>query len=455
MSYQPHNREAERVVLASVLMRGDDALAELAELMPKDFYIPAHAAIFAAARELSGRGEPIDTVTVEAQLRAVEELRLLDGGLVYLSRLTDAYATTRGLVHHGRTVRELSILRRMIEAMEDVIVEARGAVVSVADFIDAAEQRVLSVCEARTRTDAAIDAKTLVTRTLETMRRRAKGEEVAIKTGLEDFDRLIRPGMEAGDLWIIAGRPSSGKTAVVTTILDNVCVPQTLDDVPAAPGLMFSLEMPAVQLGMRVLAQEARVDLQSLRTCEGLLEDDMARVTQRGAVVARARLHIDDTPALTLLEINARARAWRRTKARDAKIGLIVVDYLQLARGPREEDVREQELAALSRGLKRLAKDLQCVVIALSQLNRKCEDRPGGRPQLSDLRESGAIEQDADAVVLVWREELYLQPKAPESEKARCKNLATLIVAKQRNGPLADVNCVFQKPYARFESLKR
>lgn len=434
-------------LLGGVLVLGLEAFYEVADIEERHFYLPRHQAVWRAVRALALRNEPIDIVTVELQLRAQGEQKLVS--LEELHQLSDRGRSTLRL--HARIVRELAALRALVDVAREVIEGAERAE-SVPEYLNTAEAKILAACEQRVQ-HVSVGGKQLVELVFTDVRRRAAGEIVAIETGLVDFDKATG-GLQPGELWIVAGRPSSGKTALAIATVEHNSVEH--HNAAPIPSLLFSLEMSALQIGQRLMAAEARVNMQRIRTAQ-LLEEDWARLVATAPHIARGNVEVDDTSALQLLDLAGRARVWRRTKARHAPIGVIIVDYLQLARGSGRHELREQELAELSRGLKHLAKELKVPVIALSQLNRKCEERELGRPQLSDLRESGAIEQDADGVVLVWRPEKYLRPDKPSDAPRleRWRGKAVLIIAKARNGATPDVEVAFQDQWTRFENLAR
>jgi len=461
---QPHNHEAEAAILGGILLRGQQALNEVLDVIStEDLYNTAHQAIFKAMLVLDERRDPIDVVMLEAQLRAVGELKVA-GGLEALNKLGDRYATSQNIVHHAELVRRMAMVRNLVIVARDVAEEGMEELENADEFIDQAEKRIMAVNE-RGRRTAYRSSNELLKQVFVTITERAKRQNpiTGVATHFTDVDKMTG-GMQPGDLVIIAARPSMGKTAFVLNLCQNACVPQQRHlDLPEAeqpvlhPVLFFSLEMGATQLIERVLCSEAKVDASKLRS-GAFVDDDFRRLIGAADRIARAKFYIDDQAAPSILEMRARARRFRDDRSiftgDKEQFGLIVVDYLQLARGGKNRyDSREQEISEISRGLKAMAKELHMPVLALSQLNRAVDSRADHRPQLSDLRESGAIEQDADVIMFIYREERYLSGDASLADRQKVENKAEIILGKQRNGPIGTVHLTFLKHHTRFENM--
>ncbi|HFB39005.1 MAG TPA: replicative DNA helicase [Oceanithermus sp.] len=435
----PHSLEAEQSVLGSVLV--DASVLERLEgtITADSFYRPGHQKIWRAMEALAARGEPVDLVTVSEELRregALDEV----GGHTYLVGLAEMTPTAAYAEHYARIVAEKAALRRLIAAAGEVMRLAYEEAGSLDEILDEAGRKILEVQKDGARRDFA-SMNELVHETFEHIHLlyENKGLPRGIKTGFRELDRMIG-GLEPGSLNIIAARPSMGKTSFALTIAQHVALKEQI------PVGIFSLEMPAIQLVTRIITSEARIDMNRLRQ-GNLSEKDFQRLVDVAGRIAEAPIYIDDTPDLSLLELRARARRL----AAQHKLGLIVVDYLQLmsgAAGSVKSENRQQEIAAISRGLKSLARELDIPVIALSQLSRAVESRPNKRPMLSDLRESGSIEQDADLVLFIYRDDYY----NPHSDKA---GIAEIIVGKQRNGPTGTVELQFHAAHVRFNDLAR
>jgi replicative DNA helicase len=460
----PHNNEAEAAILGGILLRGQQALNDVLDLVREDdFYNTAHQAIFKAMKALDERREPIDVVTLEAQLRNVGELKVA-GGLEALNKLGDRYATSQNIVHHAELVRRSSMVRNLVITAREVADEGMDELENPNEFIDQAEKRIMAVNERGRRTAYQSSAE-LLKQIFVTITERAKRQNpiTGVPTHFTDLDKMTG-GMQPGDLVIIAARPSMGKTAFVLNLAQNACVPQARhvglpeDEQPVLhPILFFSLEMGATQLVERVLCSEAKVDYSKLRS-GAFIDDDFRRMIGAADRISQARFFIDDQAAPSILEMRARARRFREDRTiftgNKEQFGLIIVDYLQLARGGKARyDSREQEISEISRGLKAMAKELHMPVLALSQLNRAVDSRADHRPQLSDLRESGAIEQDADVIMFIYREERYLAGDASPADRAKVENKAEIIIGKQRNGPIGTVHLTFLKHHTRFENM--
>ena len=433
----PNDLSAERAVLGGILLE-NEALNVVLELplTAEDFYSDAHARIFEAMAALFAAGQPVDTVTLRERLATGNRLHAI-GGDEYLLGLTNTIPTVSNIEAHGRIVREKAVIRRMIQACHETAAKGYGDYGSMEEFLDEAERSIFAVAKHRLRTPYE-HITDVVVRTFEQITKAAELKQhiTGLPTGFERLDKMTA-GMHPGDLIIIAGRPGMGKTAFALNVALNACRARK------ASSVVFSLEMPKEQLANRLLCSEARVDAGKLRT--GYLgRDDWPKLTQAAGTLSDLPIWLDDTPGLTLMELRAKTR---RLKAEHG-LGLIVIDYLQLMRAGIKTDSREQEISEISRSLKGMAKELELPVVALSQLNRGVESRGNKdkRPQLSDLRESGAIEQDADTIMFIYRDEVY----NPESTD---KGLAEIIVGKQRAGPTGTVKCLFQREFTRFDNL--
>ncbi|WP_130471440.1 replicative DNA helicase [Candidatus Magnetaquicoccus inordinatus] len=431
------NNAAEQSVLGAILLDSTifDQVADI--LQPNDFYAGAHRVIFQAITQLLDNGEPADPVTLQQFLHKQEELQSV-GGSGYLAQLIDTVPSTANAAAYARLVRDKSLLRELAKQATSIIESVyQGKAQPLDKLLDEAEQRIFSVGEGRTlRSANYYPLKAVLMPVLHSIEQQMKhkGTVTGVPTGFVDLDRMLS-GLQNSDLLILAGRPSMGKTSFAMNIAANAAVDH---QVPVA---VFSLEMSKEQLVSRMLSSAARIDAQKLRT--GWLDErDYGQLISMATRLSDAPLYIDDTPAISISALRARARRMRR----EQKIQLILIDYLQLMQGELKTENRVQEISQISRGLKALAKELHIPVIALSQLSRKLEDRPNKRPILSDLRESGAIEQDADVVLFVFREEVY-----KENDPA-LTGLAEIIVAKQRNGPTGKVKLTFQKQFTRFDN---
>ncbi|WP_051202710.1 replicative DNA helicase [Desulfovibrio aminophilus] len=433
----PQALEAEQAVLGGVFLRPDALNSLVDHVGPEDFYSPAHAAIFKSFLRLAEQSKPVDLVTVTEALKQSGDLDKV-GGPVYLAELADSPVSAANALFHARIVRDKSVLRRLIDVSSGIIsacYEARD----VDALLDASEKQIFEIAEAKVQ-KTYWAAKPLVDRVFDQLEARfaSKSAVTGIPSGYHALDHMTA-GLQPSDLIIVAGRPSMGKTAFALNLALRAAVKS---EVATA---VFSLEMSMEQLMTRLLACQGRVELGRMRS--GFLDDaDWAKLSEAADVLGKAPIFIDDTPALSTLELRARCR---RLKA-EHKLGLVVVDYLQLMRSSRNIDSREQEISDISRNLKALAKELNIPVIALSQLNRKVEERTNKRPMLSDLRESGAIEQDADVIVFLYRDEFY--NKKDDNPKA---GIAEVIIGKQRNGPVGEVELAFLKKYTAFENLSQ
>ena len=431
----PHSIEAEQAVLGAVFLdkAAWDKVAERVE--EGDFYRNDHRLIFRALAALSEAGEPTDIVTTAVWL---ENHQLLDeaGGMQKLAALADNTPSAANIAAYAEIVRKRSVFRQLIQAtarINEAVFNPQGK--ASEQVLDEAEQAIFEIGERqgkRLRKYRPIADLIAEARDRVDMLSRQSSPITGLATGYTDFDRLTA-GLQPADLIIIAGRPSMGKSALAINIAEHVAI-QGQHSVA-----VFSMEMPSEQLAMRMIGSLSRIDQQRLRTGK-LNDEDWPRLTSTVGVVREARLFIDDTPALTPAELRARARRI----ARDHRLDLVIVDYLQLMQAPGFSDNRVAEVSEVSRALKSMAKELNVPVIALSQLNRGLEQRPNKRPVMSDLRESGAIEQDADVIVFIYRDEVYDKDSAD-------KGIAEVIIAKQRNGPIGLVKLAWRGQFTRFE----
>jgi replicative DNA helicase len=437
----PQAVDVEMAVLGAMLL-DKGAIAKALEILDdSSFYKPAHARIFAGMIALFDRSEPVDLITLIDELRRRGELDAV-GGEYYLTELTTHVTTAANVEYHAHIVLEKALMRQLISSSADVVSRAYSETEDALDLLDEAEQKIFQISERRMK-KSFVSMNTAVHQTME-MLESIHGKHsgvTGVPSGFTELDNYTG-GFQNSDLVIVAGRPSQGKTALVLSLARNASI---LHDVPVA---FFSLEMSSQQLVLRLICAEARVDAHSVRTGR-LPEDEWRKLSTSIGKLYKAKIFIDDTPALTALEIRAKAR---RLKA-EHNIGLIVVDYLQLMQGPKSAQSREQEISTISRSLKALAKELNTPVLALSQLNRAVELRGDKRPVLADLRESGAIEQDADVVLFVHRPEMFGINVDENNEPT--EGMAEIIIGKQRNGPTGSARLAFIKQYARFENLTR
>ena len=444
----PQNIEAEQMVLGAVLIENDSINKIVEILVPDDFYKDAHRRIFSVMLDMFESGEAIDLVTLSDKLRGTKGLETV-GDASYLSLLVSMVPTAANIKNHALIIREKSVLRRLIHTATEIITQSYDdtrSSVSVDELLDQAERSIFEITQKKIR-DSFIALKDIVKDSFKTIERLYERKEMVtgLPTGFADIDKLTS-GFQPSDLIIVAGRPSMGKTAFCL----NVAAHAAIDKEKAVA--VFSLEMSKEQLVLRMLCSEARVDAHRLRTGY-LSESDWPKLTLAAGRLSEAPIFIDDTAAISVLEMRAKAR---RLKAEHG-LELIIVDYLQLMRGRGRDDNREQEISNISRSLKALAKELQVPVIALSQLNRAVETRgKDKRPMLADLRESGAIEQDADVIFFIYRDEVYNKCECPHDGECLCgrRGVAEVIIGKQRNGPIGKVDLTFMSRYTRFENLE-
>ena len=437
----PQAVDVEAAVLGGMLLE-KEAIAKAIEVLDETaFYKPAHQQIFSAMIGLFERSEPVDLITLIEELRRRGQLEKI-GGEFYLSELTTKVTSAANIEFHAHIVLEKALMRQLIASSAEVASRAFNETEDALELLDEAEQRIFQISEQRMKKNF-VSMNTAVHSTMELLESiHGKHSGITgVPAGFTELDN-ITGGFQKSDLIIVAGRPSQGKTALVLSLARNASV---IHNVPIG---FFSLEMSTQQLVMRLICAEARVDAHSVRTGR-LPEDEWRKLSTSVGRLYKAKIFIDDTPALGVLELRAKAR---RLKA-EHNVGMIVVDYLQLMQGPRNAQSREQEISSISRSLKALAKELNIPVVALSQLNRAVEARGDKRPVLADLRESGAIEQDADVVVFVHRPEMFGIEKDENGNST--EGTAELIIGKQRNGPTGSARMAFIKQYARFENLTR
>jgi replicative DNA helicase len=434
----PQNLEAEQSILGGILLDNQALNNVLEVLSVSDFYSDVHRKIFTAILELSEKNEPCDVVTLSNKLIDKKQLDQV-GGRVYLATLVDNVPSAANIAYYSKIVKEKAILRGLIEAATGILNNSYGMGADIDTVLDEAEHAIFEISENKVR-PSFYPFKTLIKEGFKTIEKLYEKKELVtgVPSGFEKIDDMTS-GLQKSDLIIIAGRPSMGKTAFALDIAKNAALESGI------PVAIFSLEMSKEQLAIRMLASEAKVDSQRMR--KGLLgETDWPKLIAAASKLSESNIFIDDTPAITVLEMKAKAR---RLKA-DQGLGLVIVDYLQLMRSGGFKDSREQEISEISRSLKALAKELYVPVIALSQLNRKVEDRTNKRPQMADLRESGAIEQDADLIAFIYRDEVY-----NKSEDNPEKGIAEIIIGKQRNGPTGVAKLAFLEKYTAFENLAR
>jgi replicative DNA helicase len=431
----PHHLEAERSILGGILLDKEALSRALEVIGPDDFYKESHRMIFQGILELFDRNEPADVVTVSHVLRNRGQLDAV-GGMDYLALLADQVPTAANVAYYARIVKEKATLRKLIRKSSEILQGCYEDRSDLDEFLDDVERGIFEVAEDRAR-KAFFPVKEIIKSSFETIEKLYERKTLitGVPSGFVDLDTLTA-GFQPSDLVVVAARPSMGKTAFCLDVARHAAVEARI------PVAIFSLEMSKEQIAMRLLCSEGQVDSAKLR--RGFLrESDWPRLTTAAGVLSDSPIFVDDTPDLSALEMRAKSR---RLKA-EKDIGLVIVDYLQLMRGRHGADrSREQEISEISRSLKALAKELDLPVIALSQLNRRVEERGEKIPQLSDLRESGAIEQDADVILFIYRDEVY--NKSPDNPK---RGTAEVIVGKQRNGPTGKVTLTFIQSFATFE----
>ncbi|MGH7916946.1 MAG: replicative DNA helicase [Candidatus Binataceae bacterium] len=433
----PQNIEAEQAVLGAILI-DNEAINQALEIVKlDDFYREPHREIFRAMTELTDRSQPVDAITLTDALRSKRTLEHV-GGPAYIAELAAIVPTASNIAHYARIVREKSVLRSLASAATEIASGAYDGPENVDEYLDFSEHNIFEIAERRispsftTMRDLSRHSIALLEQLYE-----RKELVTGVPTGFTDLDR-ITSGLQKGDLIIIAARPSMGKTALAL----NIAAYAAMEAAPRVGVAMFSLEMSKEQLALRLVCSEARVD--SARARNGFLgEQDFPKLAQAAARLSEAPIFIDDSSDTSALVLKAKCRRLARDPS--SQLGLIIVDYLQLMRAAKPGESREKEIAEISRSLKALAKELKVPVIGLSQLNRQVETRPDRRPLLADLRESGAIEQDADVIAFIYRDEMY-------HRDSKEPGVAEVIVAKQRNGPTDTAKLTYLTQYTRFEN---
>jgi replicative DNA helicase len=432
----PQSIDAEMSILGGILLENEAINRVLDILVPDDFYRESHRKIIRAMIELNEHREPCDLITLTTILKKRGELEEVGGG-AYLATLVDFVPTAANIAYYGRIVKEKAIARNLIRAATEIVTDGYDEQSEIEELLDKAQKTIFEISENRVKTPY-FQLNAILKDTIKYIGDLYEKKEhtTGVPTGFLDLDDKTA-GFQRSDLIIIAGRPSMGKTAFALNIAQYASVYAE----PRYPVAIFSLEMSKEQLVTRLLCSESRVDASRLRTGH-LLDGEWDKIMRGAEKLFEAQLFIDDTPAISVLELRAKAR---RLKA-EHDIGMIVVDYLQLMRGSGAPESRQQEISEISRSLKALAKELSVPVVALSQLNRGLESRTDKRPMMSDLRESGAIEQDADVIMFVYRDEVY------NKDNPEVRGKAEIIIGKQRNGPIGTVNLTFLGEFTRFEN---
>lgn len=433
----PQNIEAEQAVLGAIFLEPSSLTVTSEVLIPEDFYRSAHQKIFNVMLKLNDEGKAVDLITVTEDLAATKSLEEV-GGVTYLGELAGSVPTAANVEYYARIVEEKLLLRRLIRTATNIAQEGYSREDEVDELLGEAEKNIMAVAQ-RKNSGSFENIKDVLVRTYDNIEVLAnrKGDVTGIPTGFAELDRMTA-GFQRNDLIIVAARPSVGKTAFALNIAQNVA---TKTDENVA---IFSLEMGAEQLVMRMLCAEGNINAQNLRT-GALTDEDWRKLTMAMGSLSNAGIYIDDTPGVRIGEIRAKSRRLKQEHG----LGMIMIDYLQLIQGNgRSGENRQQEVSEISRSLKALARELEVPVIALSQLSRGVEQRQDKRPMMSDIRESGSIEQDADIVAFLYRDDYYDK----ESEN---KNIIEIIIAKQRNGPVGTVSLAFVKEYNKFVNLER
>lgn len=432
----PQSIEAEESIISAVLLNNDILLDVLEILSPEDFYKTAHQKIFTAIVSLFSDNEPVDLVTVAERLKSTNELETI-GGAVYLARIVDTAPVPANARFYAKIIHDKAILRRMIATANDIVHRCYEESGEVDEVIDYAESMLFDIAEQKLKQNVIPIGKIIETN-IDTLEKRQGTRSLisGIPSGFKKFDELTS-GFQKSDLIILAARPGMGKTALALNLARHAAMEAEM------PVAIFSLEMSKEQLSLRLLCSEAKINSSKVR--DGFFtDDDWLKLTNAAGALSNAPIYIDDSADLSTLDIKTKCRRLKREKG----IGMVLIDYLQLMRPARIRERRELEISEMSRTLKGLSKELEIPVIALSQLNRRLEDRSDKRPQLSDLRESGALEQDADLVIFIYRDDAYNKDESNPN-----RNLAEIHLAKQRSGPTGVCTLVFRGEYTRFEEL--
>jgi len=437
---QPHSIEAEQSVLGGLLLSADawDAVAE--SVSDRDFYRADHRLIFRQIARLAEASDPVDVITVADKLQASGELEAA-GGLPYLAELAQNTPSASNIRAYGQVVRERASLRKLIEAAQDIADSGFNPEGRTSDqLVDEAERLIMQISEEGPKSGGPQDVNPLLKSALARIEElfTSGGDITGLSTGFVDLDNMTS-GLQPSDLVIVAGRPSMGKTSFAMNLVENAVLGQD------KPILVFSMEMPAESLVIRMLSSIGRINQTRIRNGK-LEQEDWPKLSTAVNKLKDVRLFIDDTPALSPTELRTRAR--RVARENGGELGMIMVDYMQLMQVAGSSEGRTAEISEISRNLKAMAKEFACPMVALSQLNRSLEQRPNKRPVNSDLRESGAIEQDADVIMFIYRDEVY-------NEESADKGVAEIIIGKQRNGPIGTARLAFQGEFTRFENLAR
>jgi replicative DNA helicase len=434
----PQNIEAEQSVLGGILIENGALHKVMETLTPEDFYREAHRRIYDTLIDLSERDEPADLITLTNELRKKDLLDAV-GGASYVTSLIDSVVTAANIEYYAKIIKEKSILRKLIETATTIVTQSFEDRSDVESLLDQAEQAIFQISENRVK-PSFYPIRDIVKESFKTIERLFEKKELVtgVPTGFKELDQRTA-GFQAADLIIVAGRPSMGKTAFCLNVAQYAAIEKKI------PVAVFSLEMSKEQLVIRMLCSEAQVEGTRLRTGY-LTESDWPRLTLAAGNLSDAPIYIDDSAALSVLELRAKAR---RLDA-EYGLGMIIIDYLQLMKGRSRVENRQQEISEISRSLKALAKEVNVPVVAVSQLSRRTEERQGMRPQLTDLRESGAIEQDADLILFIYRDEVY---NRAEDNPNRGK--AEIIIGKQRNGPTGKIDLAYLDKFTTFKELYR
>lgn len=432
----PHSVEAEQSVIGSMIMDRDAIMTASEVITSEDFYQSQYGVLFDAMLELYNEGKPVDLVTLQERLRE-KDVPPEISSLEFVRDLLDAVPTSANVRHYATIVQEKSMLRKLIKVNEDIANTCYLAREKTEDILEETEKKIFDLLQYRSTGDF-VPIKQVVLNALDKIEKASKnkGTVTGIPTGFIDLDYKTS-GFQPSDLILIAARPSMGKTAFVLNVAQHMAFKE------GKTVAIFSLEMSKEQLVNRLFSLESKVDSQALRT-GNLTDEDWAKLIEGAAVVGKSNLIIDDTPGISIAELRSKCRKFKL----EHDLGIIIIDYLQLMSGGKHSESRQQEISEISRSLKAVARELNVPVVALSQLSRAVEQRPDHRPMLSDLRESGAIEQDADVVMFLYRDDYYNK----DTDK---KNIAEVIIAKQRNGPIGTIELVWLPRYTQFVNMKK